>query len=189
MELNGPEGARRPVSSTLPEYLVKRSSLEIEICPCRRERRNQKEWLGRWNVIPLYVRIIVAMMLGLITGLVLGERAIVFEIPSQVILQLLGALAPPLILIAVTHVLMTTQISGKTAGRLALLLLLNTTVAILIGLSVANLVKPGTWSEFKKTPVDSCERNPEAFLRLSYSCRTSRKVSSARWATNRTLSV
>ena len=88
--------------------------------------------------------------LALITGLVLGERALVFEIPSQVILQLLGALAPPLILIAVTHVLMTTQISGKTAGRLALLLLLNTTVAILIGLSVANLVKPGTWSEFKK---------------------------------------
>jgi Na+/H+-dicarboxylate symporter len=109
-----------------------------------------KGWLGRWNAIPLYVRIIVAMMLGLITGLVLGERAIVFEIPSQVILQLLGALAPPLILIAVTHVLMTTQISGKTAGRLALLLLLNTTVAILIGLSVANLVKPGTWSAFKK---------------------------------------
>ena len=66
------------------------------------------------------------------------------------ILQLLGALAPPLILIAVTHVLMTTQISGKTAGRLATLLLLNTTVAILIGLLVANLVKPGTWSEFKK---------------------------------------
>ena len=78
-----------------------------------------KGWLGRWNAIPLYVRIIVAMVLGLITGLVLGERALVFEIPSQVILQLLGALAPPLILIAVTHVLMTTQISGKTAGRLA----------------------------------------------------------------------
>jgi Na+/H+-dicarboxylate symporter len=109
-----------------------------------------KGWLGRWNAIPLYVRIIVAMVFGLITGLVLGERALVFEIPSQVILQLLGALAPPLILIAVTHVLMTTQISGKTAGRLAFLLLLNTTVAILIGLSVANVVKPGTWSEFKK---------------------------------------
>lgn len=90
------------------------------------------------------------MILGLFTGLVLGERALILEIPSKVILQLLGALAPPLILIAVTHVLMTTQISGKTAGRLAGLLLLNTTVAILIGLTVANVMKPGTWSEFKK---------------------------------------
>jgi Na+/H+-dicarboxylate symporter len=90
------------------------------------------------------------MLLGLVTGLLLGERALVFEIPSQVILQLLGALAPPLILIAVTHVLMTTEIAGRTAAKLAGLLLLNTTVAILIGLVVANLVRPGSWSEFKK---------------------------------------
>jgi Na+/H+-dicarboxylate symporter len=109
-----------------------------------------KGWLARWNAIPLYVRIVVAMLLGLVTGLLLGERALIFEIPSKVILQLLGALAPPLILIAVTHVLMTTQIAGRTAGRLAVLLLLNTTVAIVIGLTVANLLKPGTWSEFKR---------------------------------------
>src|SRR6478609_5996497 len=106
-----------------------------------------KGWLARWNAIPLYVRIVIAMALGLVTGLLFGERALVFEIPSKVILQLLGALAPPLILIAVTHVLMTTQIAGRTAGRLAGLLLLNTTVAIVIGLLVANLLKPGTWSE------------------------------------------
>ena len=69
--------------------------------------------------------------------------ALVFEIPSKVILQLLGALAPPLILVAVTHVLMTTEVSGKTAGRLAVLLLLNTTVAIVIGMLVANVVQAG----------------------------------------------
>ena len=79
--------------------------------------------LGRWNAMPLYVRIVLAMVAGLATGLLLGERALIFEIPSKVILQLLGALAPPLILIAVTHVLMTTEIKGKTAGRLAGLLL------------------------------------------------------------------
>jgi Na+/H+-dicarboxylate symporter len=107
-------------------------------------------WLGRWSAIPLYVRILVALVLGVITGLLLGERALVFEIPSKVILQLLGALAPPLILVAVTHVLMTTEIAAKTAGRLAGLLLLNTTVAIVIGLLVANVVRPGTWSESKK---------------------------------------
>jgi Na+/H+-dicarboxylate symporter len=109
-----------------------------------------KGWLGRWNAIPLYVRIIIALALGLVTGVLMGEKALIFEIPSKVILQLLGALAPPLILIAVTHVLMTTQIAGRTAGRLAILLLLNTTVAILIGLTVANLLKPGTWSELKR---------------------------------------
>ena len=116
-----------------------------------------KGWIARWNAIPLYARILIAMAFGIVTGLVAGEEAIVFEIPSKVILQLLGALAPPLILVAVTHVLMTTQIAGRTAGRLAGLLLLNTTVAILIGLCVANVLRPGTWSEFKR-PVAAVEK-------------------------------
>jgi Na+/H+-dicarboxylate symporter len=85
--------------------------------------------------------------LGVLTGLILGDRALILEIPAKVILQLLGALAPPLILVAVTHVLMTTEIKGKMAARLAGLLLLNTTVAIVIGLCVANVMRPGTWSK------------------------------------------
>jgi len=105
---------------------------------------------SRWNKFPLYLRILIAMVGGLITGFALGNRAAVFEIPSKVILQLLGALAPPLILIAVTHVLMTTKITAQTARRLVGLLLLNTTVAIVIGLTVANVLKPGTWSEFSR---------------------------------------
>ena len=102
--------------------------------------------ISRWNHMPLYWRILIALVVGLLTGVVLGKRAMIFELPSKIILQLLGALAPPLILIAVTHVLMTTEISGKTARRLAGLLILNTTVAILIGLGVANVMRPGAWS-------------------------------------------
>jgi len=107
--------------------------------------------IRRWNDLPLYWRILLALVLGLITGVLLGEHALVLEIPSRVILQLLGALAPPLILIAVTHVLMTTEISSRTAMRLAGLLLLNTLVAITIGLAVANVVQPGTWSDVNRT--------------------------------------
>ncbi len=103
--------------------------------------------ISRWNHMPLYWRILIALLVGLVTGVVLGTRAMIFELPSKIILQLLGALAPPLILIAVTHVLMTTEISGKTARRLAGLLMLNTTVAILIGLGVANVIRPGAWSK------------------------------------------
>lgn len=106
-------------------------------------------WLGQWSAIPLYIRILVALVLGVVTGLVLGDYAYVFEAPSRIILQLLGALAPPLILVAVTHVLMTTDVSGRAAGQLVGLLLLNTTVAILIGMVVANVVRPGEWSSLK----------------------------------------
>jgi Na+/H+-dicarboxylate symporter len=104
-------------------------------------------WLARWNAIPLYLRIVIAMVAGVVLGLALGERAAVMEVPSKLILQLLGALAPPLILVAVTHVLLTTVIPSRKALRLAGLLLLNTTVAIFIGLGVANLLRPGAWSK------------------------------------------
>jgi Na+/H+-dicarboxylate symporter len=132
------------------------------------EKSESKGWVARWNAIPLYARILIAMAFGIVIGVVAGEEAIVFEIPSKVILQLLGALAPPLILVAVTHVLMTTQIAGRTAGRLAALLLLNTTVAILIGLVVANVLRPGTWSELKKPAVttekESTTKSPAELL-------------------------
>ena len=111
--------------------------------------------------MPLYVRILIALVAGAVTGLVLGERALIMEIPSKVILQLLGALAPPLILVAVTHVLMTTEIQGHMALRLLGLLLLNTLVAITIGLTIANWMKPGTWSEFDLPEVqESAEGGP-----------------------------
>ena len=108
--------------------------------------------LARWNAIPLYLRIVIALVLGIVVGLVLGERAEIMEGPAQVILQLLGALAPPLILIAVTHVLMTTEISGSQALRLLFLLLLNTLIAIVIGLTIANVMRPGEWFE---TPAEA----------------------------------
>jgi len=113
--------------------------------------------LQKWNAIPLYLRIVIAMAAGVVAGLLLGEKAKVMEIPSQVVLQLLGALAPPLILVAVTHVLMTTEVRGKMALRLGGLLLINTTVAIVIGLTVANIMQPGRWSKLELPEVAETE--------------------------------
>ncbi|MEZ6151462.1 MAG: cation:dicarboxylase symporter family transporter [Pirellulaceae bacterium] len=62
------------------------------------------------------------------------------------------ALAPPLILIAVVHVLMTSDIPRSSVARLAGLLLLNTTVAIFIGLTVANVMQPGKRSPAAPVP-------------------------------------
>ncbi|WP_442484289.1 dicarboxylate/amino acid:cation symporter [Aeoliella sp. SH292] len=118
-------------------------------------------WLTRWNRIPLYTRIVVAMILGIVVGLVLGERAIMFALPSEIILRLLGALAPPLILVAVAHVMITTDIPGRKAARLAWLLVLNTTVAVVIGLTVANVMSPGTWSKLDAPAEENVEEKGE----------------------------
>lgn len=111
----------------------------------------RRGWLARWHRTPLYLRILGALVLGLLVGLALGERAHVLELPSKLILRLLAALAPPLILTAVIQALMHANIPGRRALRLVGLLGLNTLVAIVIGLVVANVVRPGHSARLEPT--------------------------------------
>ena len=124
-------------------------------------------WIARWRAWPLYGRILGALLVGVALGMLLGKHAEVFELPAKIILQLLGALAPPLILIAVTHVLMTTEVSGATTLRLGGLLILNTVVAICVGLFVANTIKPGTWTKHKELSTEVAELKTEVAAFLS----------------------
>jgi DAACS family dicarboxylate/amino acid:cation (Na+ or H+) symporter len=105
-----------------------------------------------WTSTPLYLRILGALALGVITGVVLGESAAGLATPAKLILRLLAAIAPPLILLAIVRALVTAELPRGTAPRLAGLLLLNTTVAIFIGLTVANLLRPGQWHHVGPTP-------------------------------------
>jgi DAACS family dicarboxylate/amino acid:cation (Na+ or H+) symporter len=124
--------------------------------------------IARWQSIPLYLRILLAMALGLLVGLAFGPKVEGIDLPARLILRLLGALAPPLILVAVLQAIMTTHIGGKTAGRLAGLLVLNTCVAILIGLLVANVIKPGAHASLhpvaQRVAQSTGPRNPMLLL-------------------------
>lgn len=99
-----------------------------------------------WHRTPLYLRIVGAMVLGAIIGLIFGEQTAPLAIPSKLVLRLLGALAPGLILFAIVQALMQARFEKGTAGGLLRLLVLNTLVAIMVGLLVANVLKPGSWS-------------------------------------------
>ncbi len=121
-------------------------------------------WLARWAATPLYLRIAGALAIGIVVGLLLGPRAAGLAAPSKLILRVLGALAPGLILLAVIHVLMSTELRPGVARRIAGLLLINTLMAILIGLLVANVVRPGAWSKLeppRKESAASRETDPE----------------------------
>ena len=97
-----------------------------------------------WRQVPLYVQIVVALVLGALAGMVLPAKyAEGLNIPAQIILRLLGAIAPPLILLAVMRALIGANVRGRLAGKMFSLLALNTTIAIFIGLLVANVVRPG----------------------------------------------
>jgi len=105
-----------------------------------------------WTGTPLYQRIIGALILAVGVGLVLGDSAAVLAQPAKLFLRLLTAIAPPLILFAIVRALTNAELPPGTGRRLAGLLLLNTLVAIFIGLAVANLVRPGEWHELIPAP-------------------------------------
>jgi Na+/H+-dicarboxylate symporter len=97
------------------------------------------------NKIPLYIRIALALVLGVIVGMVLPNGwAEYFDIPARLILRVLGAIAPPLILVAVLQALIGAKAGERLAGKMFFLLVLNTTVAIVIGIAVANAIHPGS---------------------------------------------
>ncbi len=106
-----------------------------------------------WQRIPLYLQIVIALIFAVILGIVLGAGQPILDkdlinhlaIPSTLVLKALRALATPLILLAVLHSFLTANIPGRAGRRLAFLLFTNTVVAIVIGLLVANVLRPGTW--------------------------------------------
>lgn len=132
------------------------------------ETTSQTGFFAWWHRTPLYLRIMGAMVLGILVGAFLGGPAelvgfshlavhrilVVLSIPSKVVLRVLGALAPALILLAIIQALMTAKLEKGTAGRLVRLLVLNTVVAIVIGILVADVFRPGHWAQIR-LPVDA----------------------------------
>ena len=148
-------------------------------------------WLGWWSAKPLYVRIVWALALGIAVGTALqfylhsqspsdlaaadkAEKAAyaaakshvatiaaVLGTPGDLVMRLLGALAPPLILLAVVHTLLKSEIPGHMRLRLVFLLALNTLVAISIGLLVANVVQPGRWQNLAAKETAAPEAAPK----------------------------
>ena len=119
----------------------------------------QRGFLAWWHRTPLYLRIVGALILGVIAGELLPKGyAAALELPSKMILRLLSAMAPILILVAVMNALITANLSGKTTFRMVRTLILNTLVAIFIGLAVANIVQPGIGSTLA-TPTQAETKN------------------------------
>ena len=109
------------------------------------------DWrLSRW---PLYLRVLLGVIAGAATGLVFGNREIVFgwtnahfgEI-ARLYIQVLTALATPLIFFAIVEAFVKTEITGRQGAKMFLICALNIAVAFFIGLVILNVWQPGrTW--------------------------------------------
>lgn len=104
----------------------------------------------RYRSVPLIYRIAVAFLLGSLAGAVFGERMTVVEPLGDLFLRLLNMLIVPIIVF--TLLTGIRQLSpaklGRIGGATVGLYAVTTTIAGLIGLAVANLLRPGRGVEF-----------------------------------------
>ncbi|WHS35825.1 dicarboxylate/amino acid:cation symporter [Auritidibacter ignavus] len=106
----------------------------------------KKSWWRRYLDFPLIWKLAIALLAGVIVGLVWGEGATVLEPFGEIFLRLLNMLVIPLIvatlIVGITSV--TPQKLGRIGGKIFIYYLLSTCFAISIGLGLALLVHPGS---------------------------------------------
>jgi DAACS family dicarboxylate/amino acid:cation (Na+ or H+) symporter len=127
--------------------------------------------------VPLYLWVIGAVLLAIPAGLALGvdaahaERwprgvfsvlqgvAVGLELVPKLIIRALGALAAPLVVLAILSAIVTNDIHGRQGARMMLYYLVNTLLAMTFGLLLSNLIQPGEGADLAGTrPVEGPAR-------------------------------
>jgi Na+/H+-dicarboxylate symporter len=98
--------------------------------------------------LPLYVWVVLAVVLAIPTGIFWGDGATRLELLPTVILRALTALAAPLVVLAILSAIVTNEVKGRLGALMMAFYLLNTLVAMLIGLTLTNLINPGKGAAF-----------------------------------------
>ena len=99
--------------------------------------------------IPLYAWVLGAAVLAIPFGLYFPREingvavATQLDLLPNLILRALKALATPLVVMAILSAILTNDIRGRQGARMMGYYFLNTVVAIVIGLTLANFVRPG----------------------------------------------
>jgi Na+/H+-dicarboxylate symporter len=118
--------------------------------------------------IPLYVWVIVAAVAAVPVGYFWGKGAESLDILPALILRMIKALATPLVVLAILSAIVSNEIRGRQGARMMIYYLINTLVAIAIGLTLSNLIKPGLGAKLgslavpiKPVATTSTSANPE----------------------------
>src|SRR5262249_23650772 len=97
--------------------------------------------------VPLYVWVLIAVALAVPVGLYWRDAAARLNLLPALIIRGLSALAAPLVVLAILHAIVTNVIRGRQGARMMAYYLINTLVAMAIGLALTNLVRPGVGAQ------------------------------------------
>lgn len=101
--------------------------------------------LGWYFDTPLVWRILIALILGAITGFIVGPDIVIIEPLGTIMLRLLKMIILPLIFFAIVMGVGSTQASkiGRVAGKILAYYLITTMSAAIFGVALAHIFKPG----------------------------------------------
>ena len=103
----------------------------------------QDEPESRPGGLPLYAWVILAVVVAIPVGIFWGEGATNLEVMPKLILRALTALAAPLVVLAILSAIVTNEVRGRVGALMMVFYLINTLMAMLIGLTLSNLIHPG----------------------------------------------
>ncbi len=101
----------------------------------------------RLKKIKLHTKIFIGLILGVVVGLVFGEKAMIIEPVGTIFLRLITMIVVPLVLVSLmlgTASLGDIRKLGRIGIKTVVYFMITTMIAISIGLVLANIVKPGT---------------------------------------------
>ena len=105
----------------------------------------RRNWWQRYLAFPLIYKLAIALVLGAVTGLVVGPEIAVIEPLGTIFLRLLQMMVIPVVVFT-----LVTGVSSGSAGqfgrvgvKIMVYYMLTTMVAITLGLALASLVQPG----------------------------------------------
>jgi DAACS family dicarboxylate/amino acid:cation (Na+ or H+) symporter len=99
--------------------------------------------------------IVGAMIVGLAVGPHLGSLAAPLGELGKLVIQLIKAIATPLLFLSIVRAILTTEVEGRSALRMVAVATINVSVAIAIGLVASNLLRPGEHLALPTSPASS----------------------------------
>jgi DAACS family dicarboxylate/amino acid:cation (Na+ or H+) symporter len=100
-------------------------------------------------------KIILGMLLGIAAGMLFGKSISSIGILGTLLIQLIKAVAVPLVFFAIFEALFSTDISWRHARRLLAVIAINSTIALAIGILLCSTFSPGEKLSWKVDSPDS----------------------------------
>src|SRR3954468_4375848 len=99
--------------------------------------------------VPLSLQITIGMAVGLAVGPVLGARAAPLGELGKLVIQLIKAVATPLLFLAIVDAILKTAVRGRQGAFMLAFAAGSASIALTLGLVISNVFHPGRLLDLK----------------------------------------